>query len=142
MRLARRGEKLCFACHGELLAPEGEGLLGLAAEGALEKAALLARAPNTPRSIRLIQDTGRVRVPLVEGLAIDAAPLPNELEPQQMLELALVENVQRADLDTDAAELGQLRREVERLTSLPVLRLNHAGGHMPVPNDILELIRS
>jgi len=38
--------------------------------------------------------------------------------------------------------LGQLRREVERLTSLPVLRLNHAGGHMPVPNDILELIRS
>ena len=38
--------------------------------------------------------------------------------------------------------LGQLRREVERLTSLPVLRLNHAGGHMPVPDDILELIRS
>jgi len=38
--------------------------------------------------------------------------------------------------------LGQLRREVERLTSLPVLRLNHAGGHMPVPNDILEVIRS
>ena len=38
--------------------------------------------------------------------------------------------------------LGQLRREVERLTSLPVLRLNHAGGEMPVPNRILELIRS
>ena len=38
--------------------------------------------------------------------------------------------------------LGQLRREVERLTSLPVLRLNHAGGEMPVPDDILELIRS
>ena len=38
--------------------------------------------------------------------------------------------------------LGQLRREVERLTNLPVLRLNHAGGHMPVPDDILELIRS
>jgi 2-oxoglutarate ferredoxin oxidoreductase subunit alpha len=38
--------------------------------------------------------------------------------------------------------LGQLRREVERLTSLPVLRLNHAGGHMPVPDDILEVIRS
>jgi 2-oxoglutarate ferredoxin oxidoreductase subunit alpha len=38
--------------------------------------------------------------------------------------------------------LGQLRREVERLTSLPVLRLNHAGGEMPVPDKILELIRS
>jgi 2-oxoglutarate ferredoxin oxidoreductase subunit alpha len=38
--------------------------------------------------------------------------------------------------------LGQLRREVERLTSLPVIRLNHAGGSMPVPEDILELIRS
>ena len=38
--------------------------------------------------------------------------------------------------------LGQLRREVERLTQLPVLRLNHAGGTMPTPDDILELIRS
>jgi len=38
--------------------------------------------------------------------------------------------------------LGQLRREVERLTSLPVLRWNHAGGEMPAPDDILELIRS
>lgn len=38
--------------------------------------------------------------------------------------------------------LGQLRREVERLTNLPVLRLNHAGGEMPAPDDILELIRS
>jgi len=38
--------------------------------------------------------------------------------------------------------LGQLRREVERLTNLPVERLNHAGGAMPVPDAILELIRS
>ncbi|NIP16751.1 MAG: 2-oxoacid:acceptor oxidoreductase subunit alpha, partial [Xanthomonadales bacterium] len=38
--------------------------------------------------------------------------------------------------------LGQLRREVERLTSLPVARLNHAGGSMPKPDEILELIRS
>ena len=37
--------------------------------------------------------------------------------------------------------LGQIRREVERLTQLPVLRLNHAGGAMPVPDAILELIR-
>ncbi len=38
--------------------------------------------------------------------------------------------------------LGQLRREVERLTNLPVRRLNHAGGSMPKPDEILELIRS
>lgn len=38
--------------------------------------------------------------------------------------------------------LGQLRREIERLTQLPVERLNHAGGEMPVPAAILELIRS
>ena len=37
--------------------------------------------------------------------------------------------------------LGQLRREIERLTDLPVLRINHAGGHMPVPDEILEVIR-
>jgi len=38
--------------------------------------------------------------------------------------------------------LGQLRREVERLTQLPVLGLNHAGGAMPTPHAILEMIRS
>jgi len=38
--------------------------------------------------------------------------------------------------------LGQVRREIERLTSLPVLRLNHAGGQMPTPDEILEVIRS
>jgi 2-oxoglutarate ferredoxin oxidoreductase subunit alpha len=38
--------------------------------------------------------------------------------------------------------LGQIRREVERLTDLPVERLNHAGGSMPVPDAILELIKS
>lgn len=36
--------------------------------------------------------------------------------------------------------LGQMRREVERLTQLPVLRLNHAGGAMPTPDAILEAI--
>jgi 2-oxoglutarate ferredoxin oxidoreductase subunit alpha len=38
--------------------------------------------------------------------------------------------------------LGQLRREIERLTALPVLRLNHAGGTMLAPETILELIKS
>jgi len=36
--------------------------------------------------------------------------------------------------------LGQLRREVERLTQLPIVRINHAGGAMPTPNQILEAI--
>ncbi len=38
--------------------------------------------------------------------------------------------------------LGQMRREIERLTQLPTLGLNHAGGEMPTPNAILEMIRS
>ena len=37
--------------------------------------------------------------------------------------------------------LGQLRREVERLTSLPVKRINRAGGAMITPDMILEEIR-
>lgn len=36
--------------------------------------------------------------------------------------------------------LGQLRREVERLTQLPIKRINHAGGAMPTPDDILQVI--
>jgi len=36
--------------------------------------------------------------------------------------------------------LGQLRREVERLTQLPIERINHAGGAMPTPDDILKVI--
>ena len=38
--------------------------------------------------------------------------------------------------------LGQMRREVERLTQLPAVGLNHAGGAMPTPDAILEKIRS
>jgi 2-oxoglutarate/2-oxoacid ferredoxin oxidoreductase subunit alpha len=34
--------------------------------------------------------------------------------------------------------LGQLRREVERLTDLPIVRINHAGGAMATPDSILE----
>lgn len=36
--------------------------------------------------------------------------------------------------------LGQIRREVERLTQLPVERINHAGGAMIPPQTILEAI--
>ncbi|MBI4589329.1 MAG: 2-oxoacid:acceptor oxidoreductase subunit alpha [Candidatus Rokubacteria bacterium] len=37
--------------------------------------------------------------------------------------------------------LGQLSREVERFTSLPVLGVNHAGGAMMPPEPILDVIR-
>ena len=36
--------------------------------------------------------------------------------------------------------LGQMRREVERLTQLPVLRVNSAGGVMITPKAILEVM--
>lgn len=37
--------------------------------------------------------------------------------------------------------LGQISREVERFTSLPVLGVNHAGGAMMAPAPILDAIR-
>ncbi|MDX1735300.1 MAG: 2-oxoacid:acceptor oxidoreductase subunit alpha [Halioglobus sp.] len=37
--------------------------------------------------------------------------------------------------------LGQLRREVERLTQLPIVRVNHAGGAMPTPTQLLEAMQ-
>lgn len=55
---------------------------------------------------------------------------------------ALIEGGKVRRFIVPEVNLGQLRREVERLTQLPVLRLNHAGGRMPMPDEILELIRS
>jgi 2-oxoglutarate ferredoxin oxidoreductase subunit alpha len=37
--------------------------------------------------------------------------------------------------------LGQISREVERFTSLPVVGVNHAGGVMMAPDPILDTIR-
>ena len=37
--------------------------------------------------------------------------------------------------------LGQMSREVERFTSLPVVGVNHAGGVMMAPDPILDAIR-
>lgn len=59
---------------------------------------------------------------------------------KRIRELIDAGNVQR--FIVPEVNLGQVRREVERLTRLPVIRLNHAGGAMPVPDEILELIRS
>lgn len=61
--------------------------------------------------------------------------------PQTRIErLHQLGNVQR--FVVPEVNLGQLRREIERLTSLPVHGLNHAGGKMPDPAQILEAIRS
>jgi 2-oxoglutarate ferredoxin oxidoreductase subunit alpha len=60
--------------------------------------------------------------------------------PEQRIRALIAEgNVRR--FIVPEVNLGQLRREIERLTDLPVLRINHAGGHMPVPDEILEVIR-
>ena len=54
---------------------------------------------------------------------------------RRLLELG---NVQR--FVVPEINLGQLRREIERLTALPAIGLNHAGGAMPTPAAILEVI--
>lgn len=61
-------------------------------------------------------------------------PFP-EARLRQLLETGVVERFLVPEVN-----LGQMRREVERLTQLPVLRLNHAGGAMPTPDAILEAI--
>lgn len=38
--------------------------------------------------------------------------------------------------------LGQVRREIERLTSLPVVGINHPGGAVMTPESILEGVRT
>ncbi|MBT8136772.1 MAG: 2-oxoacid:acceptor oxidoreductase subunit alpha [Gammaproteobacteria bacterium] len=56
---------------------------------------------------------------------------------QQLLEAGTVTRIVVPEVN-----LGQLRREVERHTRLPVIGLNHAGGEMPTPAAILEVITS
>jgi 2-oxoglutarate ferredoxin oxidoreductase subunit alpha len=63
-------------------------------------------------------------------------PFP-ETRIRQLIELGKVRRFVVPEVN-----LGQLRREIERLTQLPVLRLNHAGGTMPTPDAILGLIKS
>ena len=54
----------------------------------------------------------------------------------------LIENGKVRRFVVPEINLGQMRREVERLTDMPILRLNNPGGRMPEPDAILELIRS
>jgi 2-oxoglutarate ferredoxin oxidoreductase subunit alpha len=61
-------------------------------------------------------------------------PFP-ETRIRRLLEVGRVERFIVPEIN-----LGQLRREVERLTDLPVERINHAGGVMPTPDRILEVI--
>ena len=61
-------------------------------------------------------------------------PFP-EVRIRQLLEQGTVKRFVVPEVN-----LGQLRREVERLTQLPIERINHAGGAMPTPDDILQVI--
>ena len=62
-------------------------------------------------------------------------PFPEE-RVRRLLEIGKVERFVVPEIN-----LGQLRREIERLTQLPAQGLNHAGGAMPTPGAILEVIR-
>jgi 2-oxoglutarate ferredoxin oxidoreductase subunit alpha len=63
-------------------------------------------------------------------------PFPEE-RVRRLLEMGVVRKFVVPEVN-----LGQLRREIERLTQLPIQGLNHAGGAMPTPDAILEVIRS
>ena len=54
---------------------------------ALQQAELLARAPNTPRGIRLMQPRETVQVPVLDRIDQNVIPVLSELEPQEVLEL-------------------------------------------------------
>ena len=91
----------------------------------------------TARSARRAVDEARA-----EGIAAGLLrpktiwPFP-EARIRQLLEAGKVQRFIVPEIN-----LGQLRREVERLTQLPVVGLNHAGGEMPTPSAVLEVIRS
>lgn len=53
---------------------------------------------------------------------------------------ALIENNGIKKFVVPEINLGQIRREVERLTQLPVERVNNAGGEMITPQTILEAV--
>lgn len=53
----------------------------------------------------------------------------------------LLENTKLRSFVVPEVNLGQLRREIERLTELPIHRINHAGGALPTPEQILEVLR-
>jgi 2-oxoglutarate ferredoxin oxidoreductase subunit alpha len=90
-------------------------------------------ARSARRAVRQARDEG-IRCGLLRLLTV--WPFP-EGRIRQIIEAGKVKRFIVPEVN-----LGQLRREVERLTSLPVERLNHAGGAMPIPEAILELIRS
>ena len=91
----------------------------------------------TSRSARAAVDQARA-----EGLRCGLLrpktiwPFPEE-RVRRLLELGNV-----ARFVVPEINLGQLRREIERLTALPTQGLNHAGGAMPTPAAILEVIRA
>lgn len=53
----------------------------------LENAALIARSPNTPRGIRLVNESETFKVPFMGAVAVSSPPIFAELQPQDAIEL-------------------------------------------------------
>lgn len=60
--------------------------------------------------------------------------------PEKRIEQLLEEGVVK-EFVVPEINLGQMRREVERLTQLPVKRLNHSGGVIITPQTIIEAMK-
>ncbi|MAG57048.1 MAG: 2-oxoglutarate synthase subunit alpha [Planctomycetes bacterium] len=83
------------------------------------------------RAVHLAREQG-VRAGLLRPITL--WPFPEERVRRQLRTRGLRRFVV-AELN-----MGQMSREVERLTQLPVLRVNHPGGAMLRPEDILEAV--
>jgi 2-oxoglutarate ferredoxin oxidoreductase subunit alpha len=83
------------------------------------------------QAVRLARSEGR-KCGLLRVISV--WPFPED-RVRRLLELGVVKRFVVPEVN-----LGQMRREVERLTQLPIERLNHAGGAMPTPDEILEVI--
>lgn len=88
----------------------------------------------TARSVRrAVQEARRHGIPAGMLRLISLWPFPEQIIKQL---------AHTADLFIVAEmNLGQMKREVERLVSQPVLGINHAGGAMISPEPILEAIK-
>lgn len=88
-------------------------------------------ARSARRAVALARQQG-VKAGLLRPLTV--WPFP-ESRIRRLLEIGRVRKFLVPEIN-----LGQLRREVERITPLPVRRVNHAGGAMITPEAILEEI--
>jgi 2-oxoglutarate ferredoxin oxidoreductase subunit alpha len=83
------------------------------------------------QAVRLARDSGR-KCGLLRVISV--WPFPED-RVRRLLERGVVQRFVVPEVN-----LGQMRREVQRMTQLPIECLNHAGGAMPTPEEILEVI--